>query len=195
MSSSGDGNKPAQTGLVDMGDISSELVLNVTWAQLQGTEGGALTTSAIDAAISQVNAYNAANGTNLGIKLRVWGGYTAPDWAKNIDGPPITVTGEAEVDPAVHPPDDRSLLDRRLYRCLDEPPTPRFRVRLPHPPTTSSRRPPRARPSPVAPALDPVVSMATPPGELRATASTSCPPADSRLRSAAGRPPCPAPWR
>ncbi len=126
MSSSGDGDKPAQTGLVDMGDISfynnpynpsfniaeiapyqgsfSELVLNVTWAQLQGTEGGALTTSAIDSAIAQVNAYNAANGTNLGIKLRVWGGYTAPDWAKNIDGPPITVTGEAEVDPAVYTP-------------------------------------------------------------------------------------------
>ena len=126
MSSSGDGDKPAQTGLVDMGDISfynnpynpsfniaeiapyqgsfSELVLNVTWAQLQGTEGGSLTTSAIDSAIAQVNAYNAANGTNLGIKLRVWGGYTAPDWAKNIDGPPITVTGEAEVDPAVYTP-------------------------------------------------------------------------------------------
>src|ERR1700704_2993925 len=128
MSSSGDGTKPAQTGLVDMGDISfyngavtptptpvfniseiapyrgsfSELVLNVTWAQLQGTEGGPLTTSAIDSAIAQVNAYNAANGTNLGIKLRVWGGYTAPDWAKNIDGPPITVTSEAEVDPAVY---------------------------------------------------------------------------------------------
>ena len=104
------GFKAAQTGLVDMGDISfynhtynpsfnlleiapyqqsfSELVLNVTWAQMQGTEGGALTTSAIDSAIAQVNAYNAANGTNLGIKLRVWGGYTAPDWAKNIDGRP-----------------------------------------------------------------------------------------------------------
>ena len=99
MSSSGDGDKPAQTGLVDMGDISSfsELVLNVTWAQLQGTEGGALTTSAIDSAIAQVNAYNAANGTNLGIKLRVWGGYTAPDWAKNIDGPPVTITGQSLV--------------------------------------------------------------------------------------------------
>ena len=61
MSSSGDGDKPAQTGLVDMGDISfynnpynpsfniseiapyqgsfSELVLNVTWAQLQPNAG------------------------------------------------------------------------------------------------------------------------------------------------------------
>jgi T5SS/PEP-CTERM-associated repeat protein len=125
MSSSGDGTKAAQTGLVDMGDISfyngavtptptpvfniseiapyrgsfSELVLNVTWAQLQVTEGGSLTTSAIDSAISQVIAYNAANGTNVGLKLRVWGGFTAPDWAKNINGPPITVTGQSTVDP------------------------------------------------------------------------------------------------
>jgi T5SS/PEP-CTERM-associated repeat protein len=126
MSSSGDGDKPAQTGLVDMGDISfynqtynpsfnlseiapyqgsfSEIVLNVTWAQLQPAEGGPLTTSAIDSAIAQVNALNASNGTNIGIKLRVWGGYTAPEWAKNIDGPPITVTGEAEVDPDIYTP-------------------------------------------------------------------------------------------
>ena len=126
MSSSGDGDKPAQTGLVDMGDISfynnpynpsfnlseiapyqgsfSEIVLNVTWAQLQPSEGGPLTTSAIDSAIAQVNALNASNGTDIGIKLRVWGGYTAPEWAKNIDGPPITITGEAEVDPAVYTP-------------------------------------------------------------------------------------------
>jgi T5SS/PEP-CTERM-associated repeat protein len=125
MSSSGDGYKAAQTGLVDMGDISfyngavtptpapvfniseiapyrgsfSELVLNVTWAQLQATEGS-LTTTAIDSAISQVIAYNAANSTNVGLKLRVWGGFTAPDWAKNINGPPITVTGQSTVDPS-----------------------------------------------------------------------------------------------
>ena len=126
MSSSGDGDKPAQTGLVDMGDISfynnpynpsfnlaelapyqgsfSEIVLNVTWAQLQPTEGGALATSVIDSAIAQVNALNASNGTNIGIKLRVWGGYTSPEWAKNINGAPITVPGEAEVDPAVYTP-------------------------------------------------------------------------------------------
>ena len=125
MSSSGDGYKPAQTGLVDMGNISfygntanpiptfniaelapyqgsfSEVVLNVTWAQMQAAEGGPLTTSAIDSAISQVNSYNAANGTDLGLKLRVWGGFTAPDWAKNIDGAPITVSGQSTVDPRV----------------------------------------------------------------------------------------------
>ena len=72
MSTSGDGGKPAQTGLVDMGNISfydtgatptftisdlanyagsfSEMVLNVTWAQLQAAEGGPIDTSAIESA-------------------------------------------------------------------------------------------------------------------------------------------------
>jgi hypothetical protein len=108
------GVKPAQTGLVDMGDITfygdpsdpaptfnisdltnypgsfGEIVLNVTWSQLQPTENGPLDTSAINSAIAEVQAYNATNGTDLGIKLRVWGGFTAPAWAQNIDGPPTT---------------------------------------------------------------------------------------------------------
>src|SRR5262245_30962860 len=129
-------SKPAQTGLVDMGDISfydhprtipgggtpnpdgiptftlsdlasfkgsfSEMVLNVTWAQLQPVEGGALVTTAIDGPggpLDQIAAYNAANGTNLGVKLRVWGGFTAPEWAKNMNGLAITVSGKASVDP------------------------------------------------------------------------------------------------
>src|ERR1700730_11214565 len=120
MSTSGDGGKAPQSGLVDMGDIGfyngnspitftiadlanypgsfSEIVLNVTWAQLQSAAGGPLDTAFIDNAISAINAYNAAHGTNVGIKLRVWGGYVAPDWAKNIDGPPITITGQHTVD-------------------------------------------------------------------------------------------------
>ena len=75
MSSPYDGFKPAQTGLVDMGNISfyntgatpifnlaevepygssfSELVLNVTWAQLQPTANGPVVTSAIDSAIAR----------------------------------------------------------------------------------------------------------------------------------------------
>ena len=116
MSDSGDDAKPAQTGLVDMGqnhfyddptqypppflisDLAnyqgsfSEMVLNVAWKQLQPTEGGALDTSVIDNAIAQVNAYNAQHGTNLGIKLRVFGGYVAPDWVQSINGPPLTIT-------------------------------------------------------------------------------------------------------
>ena len=127
MPSSFDGFKPAQVGLVDMGDIQfynasspptftisdltglkglfSEMVLNVTWAQLQDKEGGPLDTSVIECAIHQVNAYNAANGTDVGIKLRVWGGFTAPEWAKNINGPPITVDGRGTVNWQIFSPE------------------------------------------------------------------------------------------
>ncbi|MCB8882577.1 Hint domain-containing protein [Acidisoma cellulosilytica] len=116
-------DKSPQSGLVDMGDIEfyndpsdptppfnitdltefagsfSEIVLNVTWAQLEPTENGQLDLSAITDAIAALDVYNAAEGTDVGIKLRVWGGYTAPDWAKTIDGPPITVTGTGTIDP------------------------------------------------------------------------------------------------
>src|SRR5260221_3766665 len=120
------GFKAAQTGLVDMGDISfynhtynpsfnlleiapyqqsfSELVLNVTWAQLQTAEGSALTAGVIDSAIAQFLAYNAAHGTDLGIRLRVWGGYAAQEWARPINGAAITVSGPASVDPEVTTP-------------------------------------------------------------------------------------------
>ena len=127
MNGTDDGGKPAQTGLVDMGNIAffdqngatlptftpsdlnnfagsfSEMVLNVTWAQLQPTEG-AVDTSAIDDAIQQLQAFNTSHGTDVGIKLRVWGGFTAPDWAKIIDGPAITITGQNSVDPNVYDP-------------------------------------------------------------------------------------------
>jgi von Willebrand factor type D domain len=123
MSGSDSGAKPAETGLVDMGEISfygdpsgalpiftisdltnypgsfGEIVLNVTWAELQPTENGPLDTSAINSAIAEVQAYNTANGDDLGIKLRVWGGFTAPEWAQNIDGPAITVTGQHTANP------------------------------------------------------------------------------------------------
>src|SRR5215217_8208932 len=107
MSSSGGDDKPSQAGLVDMGDISfynnpaaavafptllnsdlgpfpglfGEIVLNVTWAALQPTQDGPLDPSfLILNAIQAVQAYNQQHDTNLGIKLRVWGGFTAPDW-------------------------------------------------------------------------------------------------------------------
>jgi T5SS/PEP-CTERM-associated repeat protein len=119
------GFKAAQTGLVDMGNISfydtgatpafnpfelaqystsfSEIVLNVTWAQLQASQGS-LDTSFIDSAIQQVNQFNSAYNTDLGIKLRVWGGFTAPVWVKEINGAPITVTGQNAVDPGSYAP-------------------------------------------------------------------------------------------
>jgi hypothetical protein len=120
-----DGFKAAQTGLVDMGNISfydtgatpafnpfelaqyatsfREIVLNVTWAQLQASQGS-LDTSFIDSAIQQVNPFNSTYHTDLGIKLRVWGGFTAPTWVKEINGAPITVTGQNAVDPGSYAP-------------------------------------------------------------------------------------------
>src|SRR5262245_4412704 len=120
--STSDGGKPAQTGLVDMGqnhfydnpadypppfltsDLTnytgsfSEMVLNVAWQQLQPTQGS-FNTAAIDSAIAALNTYNSQSGENVGIKLRVWGGFQAPAWVQNINGPPITITGAASVDP------------------------------------------------------------------------------------------------
>ena len=64
---------------------------------MQPSATGPLQTAAIDTAIAEVQAYNAANDTDVGIKLRVWGGNTAPDWAKAIDGPPITITGPGAI--------------------------------------------------------------------------------------------------
>ncbi|HEY2871987.1 MAG TPA: hypothetical protein VGJ56_08720 [Reyranella sp.] len=121
MNGSDDGWKPVQSGLVDMGfnhfyddanlsptfllsDLAnagsaiSEMVLNVTWAELEPTSGQ-FNFSAIDSAVAAVSAYNTSNGTDLGIKLRVWGGVVAPDWVKNLDGPPVAVSGKATVDP------------------------------------------------------------------------------------------------
>src|SRR5690348_9661283 len=97
MNRSDDGWKPVQTGLVDMGlnhfyddasqqpsfllsDLAnatgsiSEMVLNVTWAQLEPTRGQ-FDFEYIDQQVTSVLQYNQDHpGADLGIKLRVWGG-------------------------------------------------------------------------------------------------------------------------
>src|SRR5690349_15582701 len=119
MNGSDDGFKPVQTGLVDMGfnhfyedpNLSpifdtaelipfqtsfSEIVLNVTWAQLQATRTGGIDYSVIDTLIQQLTTQNTNNGTDIGIKIRVWGGFDAPDWIKAETGA-VTITGQATV--------------------------------------------------------------------------------------------------
>src|SRR4029450_13852990 len=108
------GFKAPQTGLVDMGNISfyntsaapifnpfelaqyassfREIAMNVPWAQLQAPQNSP-DTSFIDSAIQQVNQFNSTYHTDLGIKLRVWGGFTAPVWVKGVNGARITATG------------------------------------------------------------------------------------------------------
>ncbi len=70
-------------------------VLRANWADLQTTQGGAITANnAIDQAIAQLRILNAQNrGVHapMRLKLRVLAGDSAPDWAKNVGGPPVSV--------------------------------------------------------------------------------------------------------
>lgn len=100
-------------GLVDMQDISfyrkgappaftltnveqfpeqfGGIVLNVAWQQLQPTQSGPLVTKPIDAALVAVGQYNSKHTAPLAIKLRLWGGFMAPAWAKNLGGGPVAI--------------------------------------------------------------------------------------------------------
>ncbi|CAM2958121.1 transmembrane protein (fibronectin III domain and Gp5 C-terminal repeat) [Legionella steigerwaltii] len=103
-------------GLINMGDISfynnphilpvndpsiiepygasfTAMVINVTWEQLQPNGPGSLVeNNAIDQALEAIQSYNQAHPkTLLTAKLRVWGGFTAPLWAKAINGGPISI--------------------------------------------------------------------------------------------------------
>jgi hypothetical protein len=70
--------------------IFGGLVVVATWKQLQPTSASDFNHGVIDQALAQVRAYNEKNPQKpLGVKLRVWGGFEAPDWAKQIGGAPI----------------------------------------------------------------------------------------------------------
>jgi len=71
--------------------IFGGLVVIASWKQLQPTPGSEIgDDNVIDQALAQVRAYNERNpGKPLAVKLRVWGGFTAPDWAKELGGAPI----------------------------------------------------------------------------------------------------------
>lgn len=71
--------------------IFGGLVVIATWSQLQPTPNSVIgNNNPIDHALGLVRAYNAQNPQKpLGVRLRVWGGFEAPEWAKHIGGPPI----------------------------------------------------------------------------------------------------------
>jgi len=70
------------------------IVVNETWAQLEPTQGQPDFTP-LDSSLAAVTAYNSANpGHPLTVKMRVFGGFAAPDWAKSLDGAPISVPGD-----------------------------------------------------------------------------------------------------
>jgi hypothetical protein len=105
--------KPAIRGLVSMGafkfvgsggdpvntlepikakpGIFGGLVVIASWAQLQPTGDTELASgNVIDKAMAEVRAYNAAHPEKpLAVRLRIWGGFKAPDWVLNLGGPPI----------------------------------------------------------------------------------------------------------
>ena len=71
--------------------IFGGLVVIASWKQLQPTPDSEIgPNNVIDRALAEVRAYNERNpGRPLAVKLRVWGGFEAPDWAKQLGGPAI----------------------------------------------------------------------------------------------------------
>lgn len=71
--------------------IFGGLVVIAGWKQLQPTPQSQIgADNLIDRALAEVRAYNKKNPQKpLAVKLRVWGGFEAPDWAKQLGGPPI----------------------------------------------------------------------------------------------------------
>ena len=65
--------------------IFGGLVVIASWKQLQPTPDSEIgPDNVIDRALADVRAYNERNPQKpLAVKLRVWGGLEAPDWAKS----------------------------------------------------------------------------------------------------------------
>ena len=73
--------------------IFGGLVVLATWQELQKSESSGIEeNNTIDKTLEEVRAYNRKNPQKpLAVKLRVWGGFVAPEWAKQIGGAPIKV--------------------------------------------------------------------------------------------------------
>lgn len=74
--------------------IFGGIVILASWRELQQSASSPLTeNNAIDQGLAEVREYNKRNPQKpLGVKLRVWGGFVAPDWAKSLGGgAPINV--------------------------------------------------------------------------------------------------------
>ncbi len=67
----------------------SGIVVNETWRQLEATRGHD-TFGPLARSLDAVAAYNRAHPHHaLRVKLRIWGGFSAPQWAKTIAGPEV----------------------------------------------------------------------------------------------------------
>ena len=81
------------------------LVINDAWSDLQPKgEGTTIDTRNIDAALAAVRAYNAFASNPIRVRLRVWPGINAPQWAKRIGGPIDICDQWGGVSPSPSPP-------------------------------------------------------------------------------------------
>jgi hypothetical protein len=83
--------------VVDLADVASRspafagVVVNATWAQVEPS-AGTFDFATLDASLALVAAYNAAHANApLRVRLRLFAAYTAPAWAKTLDGTAIIV--------------------------------------------------------------------------------------------------------
>ena len=90
--------------VVDLTDVAAQspafagIVVNQTWSQLEPNPGQ-FDFSTLDSSLAAVTAYNAQHvAAPLGVRLRVFAAYAAPDWAKSLDGPPIVVPPNLPAD-------------------------------------------------------------------------------------------------
>jgi hypothetical protein len=71
------------------------IVINETWADLQPTQGGTIVTTSIDNDLAAVTQYNGLSDVTqsspVSVKLRIYAGSNAPQWAKHLPGGPITI--------------------------------------------------------------------------------------------------------
>jgi hypothetical protein len=94
--------KPQLVGLLNEGrfptaayqSLISGMSVDAKWSSLQPTAGGPIAANNnIDKTIASVRQYNlTTTGPQLRLKLRVLAGLDAPDWVKNLDGPPVSAT-------------------------------------------------------------------------------------------------------
>jgi len=94
--------KPVLRGLLDRDGLASpkarpvvrSFVANVGWAELQKRPGGAIVDgNPIDRAIATAMRANQEQpGAEVRVKVRLFSGVRAPDWAKRLTGPPVPVT-------------------------------------------------------------------------------------------------------
>jgi len=73
------------------GSAFTAIAVDATWAQLEPAPGH-YTWGPFDRSLASVRKYNLAHSHDpLAVKVRVFGGYGAPDWAKQLGGRPVTI--------------------------------------------------------------------------------------------------------